>query len=171
VIKGGRGDHRLTSTEATAQSLFESVRQHEITDSIRKALTPIELTAPILSDFGCAERNTAQKIKERSRGDGSGPAGGPSTIYPAETVPSSLQQALRMIAKGEPPSPGDGSISQAAFLSRPNWVRATTPSSRPTSSMILPFCTRSTVIPVKCILRPVAAGRGPARKSLKAGPV
>ena len=29
----------------------------------------------------------------------------------------------------------------------------------------------STVVPVKCIFRPVAAGRPPTRKSLKAGPV
>jgi hypothetical protein len=41
----------------------------------------------------------------------------------------------------------------------------------PTSSAILPFSTRSTVVPVKRIFRPVAAGREPPRKSSNAGPV
>src|SRR3954470_12689447 len=54
---------------------------------------------------------------------------------------------------------------------RPSWVSAVTPSSRPFSSTILPSFRRNTVVPVKCILRPVAAGSEPARKSLNAGPV
>ena len=60
---------------------------------------------------------------------------------------------------------------QAAALSNPSCVSAVTPSSRPISSMILPSMTLSTVVPVKCILRPVAAGRLPTSKSLNAGPV
>src|SRR5262245_19665434 len=63
-----------------------------------------------------------------------------------------------------------GRCDQAA-LSNPSWVSAVTPSSRPISSTILPSITLSTVVPVKCILRPVAAGRPPIRKSSKAGPV
>src|SRR6516225_12407746 len=59
---------------------------------------------------------------------------------------------------------------QAAFK-RPSCWSAVTPSSRPTSSAILPFSTRSTVVPVNRILRPDAAGREPIRKSLNAGPV
>src|SRR6201992_1300693 len=62
-------------------------------------------------------------------------------------------------------------FDQAAFLISPSWVSAVKPSSRPISSTILPLITFSTVVPVKCILRPVAAGRPPIRKSLKAGPV
>ena len=50
--------------------------------------------------------------------------------------------------------------TQAALM-RPSWVSAATPSSRPISSTILPSITFSTVVPVKCILRPVAAGRAP----------
>src|ERR1700677_116429 len=61
-------------------------------------------------------------------------------------------------------------LDQAALIN-PSWVNAVTPSSRPISSAILPSITFSTVVPVKCILRPVAAGRLPTRKSLKAGPV
>ena len=60
---------------------------------------------------------------------------------------------------------------QAAALSNPSWVSAVTPSSRPISSTILPSITLSTVVPVKRILRPVAAGRPPIRKSPNAGPV
>src|SRR6516162_4938039 len=63
-----------------------------------------------------------------------------------------------------------GRSDQAALI-RPSWVSAVTPSSRPISSAILPLITFSTVVPVKCILRPVAAGRAPIKKSLKAGPV
>src|ERR1700760_2968051 len=58
-----------------------------------------------------------------------------------------------------------------AALSSPSCVSAVTPSSRPISWAILPLITFSTVVPVKCILWPVAAGRLPTRKSLKAGPV
>jgi hypothetical protein len=47
---------------------------------------------------------------------------------------------------------------------------AVTPSSRPTSSTIFPSAIRSTVVPVKYIFRPVAAGNDPTRKSLKALP-
>src|ERR1700722_10224803 len=61
-------------------------------------------------------------------------------------------------------------FDQAAW-SRPSWVSAVTPSSRPTSSTILPSITFKTVVPVKRILRPVAGGRPPTKKSLKAGPV
>src|ERR1700751_5927055 len=63
-----------------------------------------------------------------------------------------------------------GCFDQAALIS-PSWVSAVTPSSRPISSTTLPLITFSTVVPVKCIFRPVAAGRPPTRKSLKAGPV
>src|SRR6516164_10065088 len=48
-----------------------------------------------------------------------------------------------------------GCFDQAALIS-PSWVSAVTPSSRPISSTILPLITLSTVVPVKCILRPVA---------------
>src|SRR5580692_4495794 len=65
---------------------------------------------------------------------------------------------------------GPAHSRQAAFK-RPSCWRAVTPSSRPTSSAILPFSTRSTVVPVNRILRPDAAGREPMRKSLNAGPV
>src|SRR6266436_10003696 len=58
-----------------------------------------------------------------------------------------------------------------AFLMRPSCVRAVIPSSSPTSSRILPSFSLSTVVPVKCIFRPVANGNDPIRKSLKAGPV
>src|SRR5206468_6624983 len=58
-----------------------------------------------------------------------------------------------------------------AALISPSCCSAVTPSSRPTSSAILPSLRRSTVVPVKCILRPVAAGSDPTRKSLNAGPV
>src|SRR6266576_4274751 len=64
---------------------------------------------------------------------------------------------------------GDGRFDQAAFM-RPSWVSAATPSSRPISSTILPFRRRRTVVPVKCIFRPVAAGSEPTVKSLNAGP-
>src|SRR5499427_10983598 len=63
-----------------------------------------------------------------------------------------------------------GSRNQTTRM-RPSWVRAVTPSSKPISWMILPFLSFRTVTPVKCIFRPVLAGRPPARKSLKAGPV
>ena len=43
-------------------------------------------------------------------------------------------------------------------------------SSRPTSETILPSSSLRTVVPVNRILRPVAAGSDPIRKSLKAGP-
>ena len=74
------------------------------------------------------------------------------------------------------PTISDGSpmrrrSGQAAFLRRPSCVSAVTPSSSPISSTILPSMTLSTVVPVKCILRPVAAGRPPARKSSNARPV
>jgi hypothetical protein len=59
---------------------------------------------------------------------------------------------------------------QAAFKMPSCWS-AVTPSSRPISSAILPFSTRSTVVPVNRIFRPDAAGREPTRKSLKAAPV
>jgi hypothetical protein len=62
-------------------------------------------------------------------------------------------------------------FSDQIALIRPSWVSAVTPSSRPISATILPLMTFSTVVPVKCILWPVAAGRAPKRKSLKAGPV
>src|ERR1700752_241051 len=65
---------------------------------------------------------------------------------------------------------GPAQSRQAAFK-RPSCWSAVTPSSRPTSSAILPFSTRSTVVPVNRILRPDAAGREPIRKSSKAGPV
>src|ERR1700722_6866235 len=61
-------------------------------------------------------------------------------------------------------------FDQAAF-SKPSWVSAVTPSSRPTSSAIRPLMTFKTVVPVKRILRPLAAGRRPTRKALQAGPV
>lgn len=61
-------------------------------------------------------------------------------------------------------------IAQAA-RNKPSCRSAVTPSSRPTSSAILPSWTRSTVVPVNRIFRPVAAGSDPIRKSLKAGPV
>ena len=48
-------------------------------------------------------------------------------------------------------------INQTA-RSRPSCVSAVTPSSRPISSLILPFSTRSTVVPVNRIVRPEAAG-------------
>src|ERR1700675_3211430 len=60
---------------------------------------------------------------------------------------------------------------QPALTIRPSCWRAVTPSSRPTSSTILPFLSLSTVVPVKCIFRPVAAGNDPTRKSLNAEPV
>src|SRR5215472_15437997 len=66
--------------------------------------------------------------------------------------------------------PGPAHSRQAAFK-RPSCWSAVTPSSRPTSSAILPFSTRTTVVPVNRILRPDAAGREPIRKSLNAGPV
>lgn len=47
----------------------------------------------------------------------------------------------------------------AVDLTRPSWVSAVRPSSRPRSSTILPSTTFNTVVPVNCILRPVAAGR------------
>ena len=50
-------------------------------------------------------------------------------------------------------------------------MRAVTPSSRPISSVIFPFSIRSTVVPVNRIFLPVAAGKDPTRKSLKARPV
>ena len=46
---------------------------------------------------------------------------------------------------------------------RPSCCRAVTPSSRPISSTILPSLIRSTVVPVKCIFRPVAAGNDPTK--------
>src|SRR5215470_10142324 len=52
----------------------------------------------------------------------------------------------------------------------PSCMSAVTPSSSPISSAILPFSTRSTVVPVKCIFRPDAGGSEPARKSLKSRP-
>jgi hypothetical protein len=67
--------------------------------------------------------------------------------------------------------PVTAAVDQAALLRRRSWVSAVTPSSRPISSRILPFSRRRTVVPVKCICRPVAGGREPMRKSLKAGPV
>src|SRR2546429_603913 len=60
---------------------------------------------------------------------------------------------------------------QPALTIRPSCWRAVTPSSRPTSSTILPFLSFNTVVPVKCIFRPVAAGNDPTRKSLNAEPV
>src|SRR5437773_3786455 len=61
-------------------------------------------------------------------------------------------------------------LNQALRIS-PSCVSAVTPSSRPISSAILPSLMRSTVVPVKCILRPVFAGNEPTKKSLNAGPV
>ena len=58
-----------------------------------------------------------------------------------------------------------------AALRRPSCVRAVTPSSRPISSTILPSRRRRTVVPVKCIFRPVAAESEPTRKSPNAGPL
>jgi hypothetical protein len=68
-----------------------------------------------------------------------------------------------------------GCLDQAALI-RLSWVNAITLSSRPISSTILPLITFSTVVPVKCILRPLAAGRPPIKKSalsenLGAGPL
>ena len=42
-------------------------------------------------------------------------------------------------------------------------MRAVTPSSRPISSVILPFSIRSTLVPVNRIFLPVAAGKDPAK--------
>ena len=56
-------------------------------------------------------------------------------------------------------------------VTTPRCVIAVRPSSKPISSMILPSMTLRTVVPVKRILWPLAAGRLPMRKSLKAGPV
>src|ERR1700676_3415914 len=60
---------------------------------------------------------------------------------------------------------------QAALTIRPSCWRAVTPSSRPTSSTILPFLSFSTVVPVKCIFRTVAAGKIATRKSRNTEPV
>jgi hypothetical protein len=61
-----------------------------------------------------------------------------------------------------------GCFDQAVLIS-PSWVSAVTPSSRPISSTILRLITSSTVVPLKCILRPVAAGRPPiSRPCLRA---
>ena len=49
---------------------------------------------------------------------------------------------------------------QAAVM-RPSWRSAVTPSSRPTSAVIRPFSTFSTVVPVNRITLPVPAGSGP----------
>src|ERR1700752_1079354 len=59
---------------------------------------------------------------------------------------------------------------QAALIS-PSCCNAVTASSRPISSTIMPSLSFRTVVPVKCILRPVAAGNDPTRKSLNAGPL
>src|ERR1700739_4034158 len=59
---------------------------------------------------------------------------------------------------------------QAALIS-PSCCNAVTPSSRPISSTIMPSLSFRTVVPVKCIFRPVAAGNDPTRKSLNAGPL
>src|SRR4029077_8996874 len=52
---------------------------------------------------------------------------------------------------------------QAALIS-PSCCNAVTPSSRPISSTIMPSLSFRTVVPVKCIFRPVAAGNDPTRK-------
>ena len=51
---------------------------------------------------------------------------------------------------------------QTTSRMRPSCLRAVTPSSRPISSTILPSLSRITVVPVKCIFRPVAGGREPS---------
>ena len=81
------------------------------------------------------------------------------------TFPAPLKRRLDRVRARSSPRYG-----QAAFKI-PSCVSAVTPSSSPISSAILPFSTRSTVVPVKCIFRPDAAGSEPARKSPKAGPV
>lgn len=72
--------------------------------------------------------------------------------------------------KGEPPPIWRRQIScfDHTAASNPSCVSAVTPSSRPISSTILPLITFTTAVPVTRILRPVAAGKPPVRKSVKA---
>ena len=54
-----------------------------------------------------------------------------------------------------------GWCRRQAPVMRPSWLSAVTPSSRPISSVMRPFSTFSTVVPVNRIVLPVAAGSGP----------
>jgi 3-hydroxybutyryl-CoA dehydrogenase len=62
-------------------------------------------------------------------------------------------------------------LPEGPILIRSSCCRAVTPSSSPTSSRILPSFNLRTVIPANRIVRPVFAGKEPAKKSRNAGPV
>ena len=84
--------------------------------------------------------------------------------------PDSVLLGCRDEGRGLPDNVDDTFVAYAAFM-RLSCCSAVTPSSRPTSSAILPLATRSTVIPPNFILRPDASGNDPARKSSKVAPV
>src|SRR6185437_11895633 len=76
---------------------------------------------------------------------------------------------------GSTPVSGDGAsdasrAGQAAVI-RPSWRSTVTPSSSPISSVIRPFSTFSTVVPVNRMVLPVAAGSAPTGMSPNASPV
>src|ERR1700730_12469312 len=77
------------------------------------------------------------------------------------------------VPPASPPPTVVGDIRSARQTARirPSCWSAVTPSSSPISSAILPFSIRSTVVPANRIVRPLASGNAPTRKSLKAGPV
>src|ERR1700735_3306710 len=95
-----------------------------------------------------------------------------ASLYVISTWSFAFVQTLRPLLSvvwWKPPLSRTVASLTYAIRSRPSWVNAVTPSSKPISSTILPFLSLRTVTPVKCISRPVFAGRPPARKSLKAG--
>jgi hypothetical protein len=133
------------------------------------------LIEPLPTTRGAQRSNVVQMAEQRVHGRRPGisrmtvsPCRMTAVLPPLQGMSDRLSWSC---VKAKPSPTGDGLVPQAAFFNRPSCVRAVTPSSRPTSSTILPFCTRSTAMPVKCILRPVAPGSDPTRKSLKAGPV
>src|SRR5215469_10094876 len=85
------------------------------------------------------------------------PSGHSQPFVPLAVDGSAIKHLLPL-KLGPRTIPGPVHSRQAAFK-RPSCWSAVTPSSRPTSSAILPFSTRSTVVPVNRILRPDAAGR------------
>src|SRR3954471_23004602 len=66
---------------------------------------------------------------------------------------------------------GAGSEGHEAPGIRPSCCRTVTPSSRPTSSAIMPSTTLITVVPVNSIFLPESAGSAPIGRSSKAAPV
>jgi hypothetical protein len=157
-------------------TLLGTTKQIEMTD-MQEIVCARRVTNADHGTASCFQRGF--KCGRRYRDDGGCTLGflrrNPTSLTKRGVLPAPKADEARTTCEPRPTAIDVPTVrmrpDQAAALSNPSWVSAVTPSSRPISSTILPSITLSTVVPVKCILRPVAAGSPPTRKSLNAGPV